>query len=63
MAFRSQVELWRPGYRSRTVGQPDAVTYVMRVVDRSQIEGPDETVLDSALRTVVDVEVAARENA
>ena len=32
------------------------VTYVMRVVDRSQIEGPTKTVLDSALRTVVDVE-------
>lgn len=51
------VELWRPG-----MPQPDKwanltqVTYVMRVVDRSQIEGPTKTVLDSALRTVVDVE-------
>lgn len=51
------VELWRPG-----MPQPDKwanltqATYVMRVVDRSQIEGPTKTVLDSALRTVVDVE-------
>ncbi|TDK88807.1 hypothetical protein EUA02_25725 [Mycobacterium paragordonae] len=29
-------------------------TYVVRVVDRSQVEGPTKTILDSVLRTVVD---------
>lgn len=52
-----KVSLWRPG-----MPQPDKwanltqVTYVMTVKDRSQIEGPTKTILDSALRTVVDVE-------
>jgi len=50
------MDLWMPGD-----DQPDAwanldqPTYVMTVKDRSQIEGPTKTVLDSVLRTVVDV--------
>lgn len=49
------VDLWRPG-----MPQPDQwanltqPTYVVRVVDRSRVEGPTKTILDSALRTVVD---------
>lgn len=52
-----RVYLWMPGDK-----QPDAFanltkpTYVMEVKDRSQIKGPTGTVLDSALRTVVDVQ-------
>ena len=52
-----RVSLWRPGDP-----QPDAwanlthPTYVMTVRDRSQIEGPTKTILDSALRFVVDVQ-------
>lgn len=52
-----RVYLWRPG-----MPQPDAFanltqpTYVMTVTDRSQVEGPTKTVLDSALRFVVDVQ-------
>lgn len=52
-----RVYLWRPGDP-----QPDAyanlqvATYVMTVKDRSQIEGPTKTILDSALRTVVDAQ-------
>lgn len=50
-----RVDLWLPGDE-----QPDAyanldqATYVVTVKDRSQIEGPTKTVLDSVLRTVVD---------
>lgn len=50
-----RVDLWRPG-----MPQPDQwanltqPTYVVRVVDRSQVEGPTKTILDSVLRTVVD---------
>lgn len=52
-----RVDLWRPG-----MPQPDRwanltqVTYVVTVKDRSQIEGPTKTILDSALRTAVDVQ-------
>lgn len=48
--------LWEPGDP-----QPDDwanlthPTYVVRVRDRSQIEGPTKTILDSAIRTVVDL--------
>lgn len=50
-----RVYLWRPG-----MPQPDrwanleVPTYVMTVKDRSQIEGPTKTILDSALRGTVD---------
>ncbi len=50
------MDLWEPGDP-----QPDewanltVPTYVARVRDRSQIEGPTKTVLDSAIRTVVDI--------
>ncbi|MGU3650695.1 Gp37-like protein [Mycolicibacterium sp. A43C] len=52
-----RVHLWRPGDP-----QPDpwanleAPTYVMTVKDRSQIEGPTKSILDSALRGVVDLQ-------
>lgn len=51
-----RVDLWLLGD-----DQPDAwanldqPTYVVTVKDRSQIEGPTKTILDSVLRTVVDV--------
>lgn len=52
-----QVDLWLPGDP-----QPEGAytvlvqpTYVVRVVDRSQITGPTGTVLDSVLRTIVDL--------
>lgn len=52
-----RVYLWRVGDpqpdRWANLEQP---TYVMTVKDRSQIEGPTKTILDSALRTVVDVQ-------
>ena len=44
------VELWRPGMpQPDKWANPTQVTYVIRVVDRSQIEGQTKTVLDSAL--------------
>lgn len=52
-----RVYLWRPG-----MPQPDKYanlthpTYVMTVKDRSQVEGPTKTVLDSALRFAVDAQ-------
>lgn len=52
-----RVYLWRPG-----MPQPDkwanleVPTYVMTVLDRMQIEGPTKSILDSALRLVVDVQ-------
>jgi hypothetical protein len=51
------VYLWLPGDP-----QPDKwanlehPTYVMTVKDRSQVEGPTKTVLDSALRMTIDVQ-------
>lgn len=59
-----RVYLWRPGDP-----QPDrwanleVPTYVMTVKDRSQIEGPTKTILDSALRTIVDVQGSILGNA
>lgn len=53
----TRVDLWLPGDP-----QPDAwahldqPTYVFSTVDRSQIEGPTKTILDSVLRTVVDLQ-------
>lgn len=57
-----RVDLWLPGdeqpdYWTKNVGfmaleQP---TYVVSAIDRSQISGPTGTVLDSAIRTVVDL--------
>lgn len=50
-----RVDLWLPGDE-----QPDkhanlvVPTYVVTAKDRSQIEGPTKTVLDSVIRTVVD---------
>ena len=52
-----RVSLWRPGDpqpdRWANLEQP---TYVMTVKDRSQIEGPTKTILDSAIRSVVDAQ-------
>lgn len=49
------MDLWLPGDEQpddwANLNQP---TYVLKVKDRSQIEGPTKTVLDSVLRTVVD---------
>ncbi|ORX21598.1 hypothetical protein [Mycobacterium xenopi] len=57
------VDLWFPGdpqpdVWTRTIPfmALDQPTYVVTVKDRSQIEGPTKTVLDSVLRTVVDLE-------
>lgn len=57
-----EVNLWLPGdpqpdewtekFESRRLTQP---TYVVTVKDRSQIKGPFGNVLDSAVRTVVDL--------
>lgn len=50
------VDLWEPGDE-----QPDAwanltqPTYVIRVRDMSQIEGPTKTILDSVIRSTVDL--------
>jgi len=56
------VDLWLPGdeqpdayaktFPALTLTQP---TYVVRIVDRSQIVGPTGFVLDSVIRTVVDL--------
>lgn len=52
----TRMDLWLPGDP-----QPDqwsgldSPTYVFSTFDRSQIEGPTKTVLDSAIRTVVDL--------
>ncbi len=52
-----RISLWRPGDP-----QPDKyanlthATYVMTCKDRSQVEGPTKTALDSALRFVVDAQ-------
>lgn len=51
-----RVDLWLPGDaqpdRWASLDQP---TYVVTVKDRSQITGPTHTVLDSVIRTVVDL--------
>lgn len=52
----TQMDLWLPGDP-----QPDqwtnldTPTYVFSTKDRSQVEGPTKTVLDSVIRTVVDL--------
>lgn len=55
------VDLWLPGDEQPDVWTKtipglalDQPTYVVSAKDRSQIEGPTKTVLDSVLRTVVD---------
>jgi hypothetical protein len=52
-----RVDLWLPGDaqpdRWANLDQP---TYVITVTDRSSIEGPSKTILDSVLRTVVDIQ-------
>jgi hypothetical protein len=55
------VDLWLPGdeqpdFWTKTIPfmALDMPTYVVTVKDRSQIEGPTKTVLDSVIRTVVD---------
>lgn len=47
-----QPDYWTQNYAEMRLTQP---TYVVTVKDRSQITGPTKTVLDSAIRTVVDV--------
>lgn len=52
-----RVNLWMPGMEQPDKwADLDRPTYVMTVKDRSQIEGPTKTVLDSVLRTIVDAE-------
>lgn len=52
----TSMDLWLPGDpqpdRWTTLDQP---TYVFSTKDRSQITGPTKTVLDSVIRTVVDI--------
>ncbi|MEB3021317.1 Gp37-like protein [[Mycobacterium] crassicus] len=58
------MSLWRPGDdQPDEYANLDQPTYVVRVKDRSQIEGPTKTVLDSAIRTVVDLEGSLLGNA
>ncbi|SRX93556.1 hypothetical protein MSP7336_01795 [Mycobacterium shimoidei] len=52
-----RVDLWLPGdAQPDPWANLDQPTYVVTVKDRSQIEGPTKTVLDSVIRTVVDLE-------
>jgi len=64
-----RVDLWLPGdaqpdYWSQNFAlmRLDQPTYVVTVKDRSQITGPTKTVLDSVLRTVVDLEGSVQGN-
>lgn len=51
------MSLWLPGDdQPDEYAELDQPTYVVRVRDRSQIEGPTKTIIDSAIRTVVDLE-------
>lgn len=57
-----RVDLWLPGdeqpdvwTQTFTFLQLNQPTYVVSSVDRSQIEGPTKTILDSVLRTIVDL--------
>lgn len=52
----TRMDLWRPGdpQPDQWAGL-DSPTYVFSTFDRSQIEGPTKTVLDSAIRTVIDL--------
>ena len=50
------VDLWEPGDpQPDPWANLDKTTYVVRVRDRSQIQGPTKTVLDSGIRDVVDL--------
>ncbi|MCG7596365.1 hypothetical protein [Mycobacterium sp. PSTR-4-N] len=52
-----RIYLWLPGMEQPDKwANLDRPTYVMRVLDRSQIQGPTQTVLDSAVRFAVDVQ-------
>lgn len=52
----TRMDLWRPGDpQPDKWANLDQPTYVFSTADRSQIEGPTKTVLDSVLRTVVDL--------
>lgn len=52
----TRMDLWRPGDpQPDKWANLDQPTYVFSTRDRSQIEGPTKTVLDSVLRTVVDL--------
>lgn len=51
-----RVDLWLPGdEQPDPYADLDQPTYVFTAKDRSQIEGPTKTVLDSVIRTTVDV--------
>lgn len=58
----TRVDLWLPGdpqpdwFTQNVPGMAlDQPTYVFSTADRSQIEGPTKTVVDSVIRTVVDL--------
>lgn len=51
-----RVDLWLPGDRQPDVwAQLTQPTYVVTATDRSQIEGPTKSVVDSVIRTLVDI--------
>lgn len=51
-----RMDLWLPGDEQPDVwANLDQPTYVFSAKDRSQIEGPTKTVIDSVLRTAVDL--------
>ncbi len=52
-----EVTLWEPGdAQPDQFANLDQPTYVIRVTDRSQVVGPTKTIIDSVLRTAVDVQ-------
>lgn len=52
----TRMDLWRPGDPQPDMwANLDQPTYVFSTYDRSQIEGPTKTVLDSVLRTTIDL--------
>lgn len=52
-----RVDLWKVGDdQPDEWANLDQPTYVVTVKDRSQIEGPTKTILDSVIRTVVDIQ-------
>jgi hypothetical protein len=56
--------LWLPGDdQPDQWAHLDQPTYVWKVTDRSQVTGPTKTILDSVLRTVVDLEGSLLGNA
>lgn len=59
-----RVDLWLPGdAQPDPWANLDQPTYVVTVKDRSQIEGPTKTILDSVIRTVVDLQGSLLGNA